>query len=314
MGVEELRDPDFLAQLRSALIALAQGRPRRLDVTASDGVRSVVANLVNEAAEGVSAELETLRERTAALEERASASVIAEHTAFATLSAGVGHELNTPLSYAAGNLEFVQEELETIHDDGDLDRLLEVLEALRDARDGVTRAAAVAADLKRLAPALEASSQARPQPCDLRETVDASLMLIRNAVHHRARLVCHYEPVPRVLADRARVGQILVNLVQNALQAMPVGRSHAENRIEVRIVPDDDGAAVFEVRDNGVGIPEENLARIFDSFFTTRPVGQGAGLGLALCKRMVSDQGGRIDVLSTVGIGTTMRVLLPVAP
>ena len=270
----------------------------------------VLAYVVNNAADEVAAMFGELQEKNAALEERASSHAMAEQTAFSTLSAGVGHELNTPLSYASGNLEFVAEELEELQRDGDLGRLMEVLDALRDARDGVRRAAGIAADLKRLAPALGQSR--RPEPCDLREVVDSALTMIRNTVQHRARLLCNYEPVPLVRLDRGRIGQVVVNLVQNALQALPVGRPYAENRIEVAVGRGSQRTVALEVRDNGVGIPPENLPRIFDSFFTTRPVGKGTGLGLALCKRMVSDLRGRIDVESTIAIGSVFRVVLPI--
>ena len=146
-----------------------------------------------------------------------------------------------------------------------------------------------------------------------REEQHSSLAMIRNIVHHRARLVCRYEAAPPVFVDRGLVSQVVIHLIQNGLQALPPARSHADNRIEVAVLRAADGMVVLEVSDNGVGVPAENLGRIFDSFFTTRPVGQGSGLGLALCKRMVADLGGRIEGESAIEEGSTVRVLLPVA-
>jgi signal transduction histidine kinase len=116
-----------------------------------------------------------------------------------------------------------------------------------------------------------------------------------------------------VLADRGRLGQVLVNLIQNALHALPEGRSSGENLIEVVTHRSSERMVVVEVRDNGVGIAPDIVPRIFDSFFTTRAVGEGTGLGLAISKRMVADHGGHIEVESTPGVGSTFRVFLRVA-
>jgi signal transduction histidine kinase len=269
----------------------------------------VLAYLVNSAAEEVQGLFQEREQKNALLEEQATRQAIAERSAFSTLSAGVGHELNNPLTYAGGNLDFVEQELVALQTDADLDRIPELLEALRDARMGVQRAARIAADLKQLTPA----TQVELAPANLPDLIDSALTLIRNSVAHRARLVCHYGQVPMVLADRGRLGQVLVNLVQNALHALPVERALDDNLIEVVTYRSTERMAAIEVRDNGVGIPPENLQRIFDSFFTTRPVGEGTGLGLAISKRMMADHGGRIEVESTVGKGSTFRIFLRVA-
>ena len=281
----------------------------RVERTFDGSPEDVLAYLVNSAAEELQGLFQEREQKNALLEEQAARQAIAERSAFSTLSAGVGHELNNPLTYASGNLEFLEQELLQLQSDGDLRRVPELVEAIQDARVGLQRAARIAADLKKLTPA----SQVHLAPENLTEVVDSALTLIRNSVAHRARLVCTYAELPPVLADRGRLGQVLVNLVQNALHALPPERSTEENLVEVVTYRSGPSMVGVEVRDNGVGISPENLPRIFDSFFTTRPVGEGTGLGLAISKRMVVDHGGRIEVESTVGEGSTFRVFLRVA-
>lgn len=281
----------------------------RVERTFDGSPEDVLAYLVNSAAEELQGLFQEREQKNALLEEQAARQAIAERSAFSTLSAGVGHELNNPLTYASGNLEFLEQELLQLQSDGDLRRVPELVEAIQDARVGLQRAARIAADLKKLTPA----SQVHLAPENLTEVVDSALTLIRNSVAHRARLVCTYAELPPVLADRGRLGQVLVNLVQNALHALPPARSTEENLVEVVTYRSGPSMVGVEVRDNGIGISPENLPRIFDSFFTTRPVGEGTGLGLAISKRMVVDHGGRIEVESKVGEGSTFRVFLRLA-
>jgi CheY-like chemotaxis protein len=121
-----------------------------------------------------------------------------------------------------------------------------------------------------------------------------------------------YREVPAVRANESRLGQVFLNLIVNAAQATPEGRAE-RNEIRIRIAPWDGGRVAVEVRDTGTGIDPAHLPRIFDAFFTTKPVGVGTGLGLAICHRIVTSLGGEIEVRSELGIGTTVRVLLPVA-
>jgi CheY-like chemotaxis protein len=102
---------------------------------------------------------------------------------------------------------------------------------------------------------------------------------------------------------------VFLNLLVNAAHAIPVGSAN-EHTITVRTSCSDKEVRV-EVRDSGLGIEPEHLARVFDPFFTTKPVGQGTGLGLFVCKRIVHEHGGRIEVQSRPGLGTSFSVILP---
>jgi signal transduction histidine kinase len=110
-----------------------------------------------------------------------------------------------------------------------------------------------------------------------------------------------------VFADESQLVQVVVNIVLNAVDAMPHG-----GRLELRL-HEDGGQAHLAIRDTGVGIPREYLDKIFDPFFTTKEPGRGTGLGLAVSHGIVSEHGGSIDVDSIPGTGTVMTVRLPLA-
>jgi CheY-like chemotaxis protein/anti-sigma regulatory factor (Ser/Thr protein kinase) len=130
-----------------------------------------------------------------------------------------------------------------------------------------------------------------------------------NEIRHRARVIKDYRPVPEVNANESRMGQVVLNLVVNAAQAMSEG--HADrNRLVVATRTATDGRAIVEIADTGSGIAKQHLERIFDPFFTTKPAGVGTGLGLAICHRIVLEIGGSIEVESEVGKGTLFRLVL----
>ena len=312
-AAEHERTESLINSATEVLVQIGAGDfGSRVARTHDGSPQDVLAYLVNNAADELSAMFQQLEQKNAALEERANIQTINERNAYSTLAAGVGHELNTPLSYALGNLEYVQEEMLDLTDQASLGWLPEVIKALSDAQEGVRRAARIATDLKRLAPGRELDMQF--ENCDVQELVESSLSLVRNAVRHRTQLAYEFSPdVPAIRADEGRMGQVILNLVQNAMEAMPPDREPQHNRIQVVTRRFSERTVAIEVRDNGAGIPPEILPRIFDSFFTTRPVGEGTGLGLALCKRMVKDHGGRIEVESAVGQGSTFRLILPIA-
>jgi CheY-like chemotaxis protein/anti-sigma regulatory factor (Ser/Thr protein kinase) len=133
-----------------------------------------------------------------------------------------------------------------------------------------------------------------------------------NEIRHRAQLVKQFDAMPAVDGNESRLGQVFLNLVVNAAQAIPEG--HADrHRITIVTRTDERGRAVIEVRDTGPGIPANVLDKLFTPFFTTKPAGVGTGLGLAICQRIVTGMSGEISVESTVGKGTVFRVVLPAA-
>jgi CheY-like chemotaxis protein/anti-sigma regulatory factor (Ser/Thr protein kinase) len=130
-----------------------------------------------------------------------------------------------------------------------------------------------------------------------------------NELRHRVRLVKTYGKVAPVEASESRLGQVFLNLVVNAAQAIPEGRIDA-NEIRISTRTGDDGRVIVEIADTGPGIPPNVLKQLFTPFFTTKPVGVGTGLGLSICERIVTGFGGTIEVESELGKGTVFRVAL----
>jgi CheY-like chemotaxis protein len=133
-----------------------------------------------------------------------------------------------------------------------------------------------------------------------------------NQVRHRARLVKRYGAPLKVRGNEGRLLQVFVNLIVNAAQAMHVGSAQT-NEIVLTTSRDATGSALIEVADTGPGMAATVARRIFDPFFTTKQVGSGMGLGLYISRNIVTGLGGDITVESTEGVGTTFRVVLPVA-
>jgi PAS domain S-box-containing protein len=227
-----------------------------------------------------------------------------------TLAAGVAHEVNNPLAYVMSNLEFISAELADLALEHPTKRLMETRRALTDSLDGTARVARIVRDLKTFSRADEESRGA----VDLHQVLESSLKMASNEIRHRARLVKDFGDLPPILGNEARLGQVFLNLMVNAAQAMPMGKA-AENEVRLTTRMDAAGSrAIVEVKDTGSGIPPEIMNQIFDPFFTTKPIGAGTGLGLSICHGIISELGGQISVESQVGVGTTFRVALPLHP
>jgi PAS domain S-box-containing protein len=221
--------------------------------------------------------------------------------AVGTLAAGVAHEINNPLAFTVANIEAAIESLPrpASHARDSL------AAALEDALDGAQRIAAIVRHL-RLFARPEAATKG---PVDIRKVLDATIQIAWNEVRHRARLRREYDEIAPVLADEGRLGQVFLNLLVNAAQAIPEGAiDEHEISVTTRL---EEASVIVEIRDTGFGIAPEVLPRIFDPFYTTKPVGVGTGLGLSICHGIVTSLGGDIRVESALGRGTTFRVRLP---
>jgi signal transduction histidine kinase/CheY-like chemotaxis protein len=229
--------------------------------------------------------------------------------AVGTLAAGVAHEINNPLTFVLNNLGFIREQLDALCRSQRVQPAVsrELSQALADVIDGAERVRIIVRDLRIMS---------RPQPeqrgpVDVNGALETAVGFAGNELRHHARVVWSLQPVPPVSANEARLGQVFLNLVVNAAQAL---REEDGPRNEVRIATALEGnQVVVSVADNGVGIPAEHLPRLFDPFFTTKPAGKGTGLGLSICHAIVSGLGGRIAVASTVGLGSVFRIFLPAA-
>ncbi|AKQ67427.1 Sensory box histidine kinase/response regulator [Myxococcus hansupus] len=247
-----------------------------------EAVRAELASL-----QGLRGELETLlKHRTLSLSH---------------LAAGLAHEINNPLAYTTGNLEYLQQRLNSHPLPASLaDECQQVLD---EALEGAQHIHRVVADLR----ALSMGDTGVERPVDLQSVLERTLRMAASQLRHRARVVRAYAPdVPRVLGTETKLGQVALNLVLNAVQALPEGRT-SEHQLTLGLREEERGV-VLSITDTGPGIPTEVLPHIFDPFFTTR--NEGMGMGLAICRDIVTAMGGAIRVLSTPGHGTTVEITL----
>jgi PAS domain S-box-containing protein len=225
--------------------------------------------------------------------------------ALGTLLAGIAHEMNNPLAYTLLGIEQAMAQLGQLA--APAEEVAKLREALEGALHGATRVSAVVAQIR---------ASSRPDveergPVDVRAVLEGALRVTHNEIHHRARLVTDLAELPpgAVTGNAQRLEQVFLNLLVNAIQALPDGRD--ENEIRVVLRAPSAREVSIEVSDNGPGIPDEVRSRIFDPFFTTKPVGLGLGLGLSICHGIVTSHGGTITVESAPGRGSTFRIVLP---
>jgi len=251
--------------------------------------------------------------------------------ALGQLVAGVAHEINNPLSFVSNNVAVLQRDAAALRDllalyreadpllveqrpellarirelaeACDLDYLLENLAPLMArSRDGLKRIQQIVKDLRDFARLDESDLH----EVDLNAGITSTLNIIRSrAKKQQVELVLDLHPLPLVSCYPAKINQVMLNLVANAIDACPAGGT-----VTVRSEATEDGVALH-VADTGVGIPAEIRERIFDPFFTTKPPGQGTGLGLSISYQIVRDHGGRIEFDSAPGRGTHFVVRLP---
>jgi signal transduction histidine kinase/two-component SAPR family response regulator len=233
-----------------------------------------------------------------------------------TLAAGVAHEINNPAAFVLGNLEALSSHVREIDDhltaaddpalrNNLAELLFEVKAVLQETKEGMARIHRIVRDLS----SFSHVDDDRGATSELGATVESTLSLLRNELRHRTRLERDLRSTRVVAVSQARLGQVFLNLILNAAQALDEARA-AHNRIVVRTYDRGDDS-FFEVTDNGPGIPPDVLPRIFDSFFTTKPRGVGTGLGLPIVQGIVRSLDGEIAVETRVGRGTTFRVRLP---
>jgi signal transduction histidine kinase len=212
------------------------------------------------------------------------------------LAAGVAHEVNTPL---AGISSYSQMLMQQIPDTDPRHKLLEKIHRQ------TSRASSIVNNLLNFSRVTEA----RYSPVDLNRVIDDTIQLLEAQLRNTEIEVSrsYADGLPPAFGDGPKLQQVLMNLILNARDAMPHG-----GRLEISTEADED-SAVIEVRDTGLGIAPEHLAKIYDPFFTTKQIGKGTGLGLAVSYGIIRDHGGHIDVESKLGEGTRFQITLPLA-
>ncbi len=248
------------------------------------------------------------------------------------LSAGVAHELNNPIGFVYSNMGTLEgylndifiinsayEALEALADENSpaLERVRQlkrnadydyikqdIFQLMAQSKDGLARMRKIVQDLKDFAHVGEEGWQW----IDLHKGIESTLNIVWNELKYKCRVVKEYSDVPEIYCMASQINQVFMNLLVNAGQAI-----ETSGVITIRTGKEGDGVWV-EIADTGKGIPADALKRIFEPFYTTKPVGEGTGLGLSLSYGIVQKHGGHIDVSSETGKGTVMRVWLPVKP
>lgn len=246
------------------------------------------------------------------------------------LAAGVAHEINNPIGYVHSNLGSLQEylrslftlieayeralrapdpkalipEIDDIRNRFDIDFISRDLpQLMAESREGIERVTRIVRDLK------DFSYSGREESwklVDLHSGLESTINIIWNELKYKVTLERHYGNLPLVECLPSELNQVYMNLLLNAGQAIG-------ERGTIVVSTGQDGEEVWiEFKDSGAGIPADLLQRIFDPFFTTKPVGSGTGLGLSISYGIVNKHHGRIDVSSTVGEGSTFRIVIPV--
>jgi two-component system NtrC family sensor kinase len=283
-----------LRRLTEAAVDVAGGAyGTQVELKSNDEVGLLAASF-NEMSRKMADDIERLR----ALNEQL---VRSEKLAAAgALAAGVAHEVNNPLASISSLIQMVQSRALTPENEA------ETREMLRLASTQIARISQVLRDM------MDFARQRQPEraPLDLARAVEAGLRLASfDKAFKRLKVRTDFETAaPRVSADADQLQQVFLNLLLNARDAMPGGGD-----LRVRTFYDEAAREVVaEVSDEGEGIAADALPHVFDPFYTTKRA--GSGLGLAVCYGIVTAHGGRIEVESEEGRGTTARVALPAAP
>lgn len=219
------------------------------------------------------------------------------------LAAGLAHEINNPLAAVLANIHSVRDGLLRMQPQSPL--LADLTEATDDAYVAAERVRQIVRDVK----IFSRAGEDRQVPVNVERVLDSTARMIWNDMRHRARLIKQYGGVAAVLGTEARLGQLFLNLLVNACDALPPGHAgRNEITLATRMGA---GRVIIEVTDTGSGISPEIRERLFTPFFTTKAAGRGTGLGLSICRRIVDEMEGEISVDSEPGRGSTFRVSLP---
>lgn len=319
-------------------------RDRTRDLEAAKGLLEERNRQLQEAADELRRTAESVREAHQELQEahedlkRAEAQLVETErlSSLGQVVAGFAHEINNPLAFVTNNVAVLQRDVGHLHElirlyqeaEGTLERHQhELLDRIRDlaeqidltyvlehvpslmsrSREGLRRIQQIVKDLRDFA----RLDEAELKEADLNQGIGPTLSILRSvAAEKSVALVEDLEPLPTILCYPAKINQVVLNLVTNAIDACG-----ADDAVTVSTRPRADGAGVvLEVADTGEGIEPSIRGRIFDPFFTTKPIGQGTGLGLAITYGIVSSHGGTIEVESSPGVGSRFTVRLPDRP
>ena len=228
------------------------------------------------------------------------------------LVAGIAHEMNTPLGSLNSNIDLFMRGFEKIKQALQSSRPQAHQKAYQTAESLEKLASTGKIACERISHIVKALrnfarlDEEEFKPVDIHEGIDTTLVLLENKYRDRLRIIKEYGELPEVKCQAAQLNQVFMNILNNACEAI-----EGEGDIHIRTYLENDQIYI-KISDNGVGIPLENLEKIFDPGFTTKGVKVGIGLGLSIGYKIMEDHGGSIQVESEVGKGTTVTIRLPV--
>ncbi|HYX90151.1 MAG TPA: ATP-binding protein, partial [Myxococcaceae bacterium] len=216
------------------------------------------------------------------------------------LASGVAQEINNPMSYVTAN---VLELTDYLSQEKSLSPSLTEYrdQVLPATLDGIGRVNSIVADLRRFA----RGEPEQPTDCDIADEADSAVRIASTHLKEGQAIITQIQPVPLIAGVRPQVGQVMLNLIVNGIQALP-----EEGAVTVETCAVGEEVRLI-VRDNGSGMSPEIMAKLFQPFFTTKEPGRGTGLGLAVAHGIVAYHGGKIEVESSPGVGSAFTVRLP---
>ena len=242
------------------------------------------------------------------------------------LAAGIAHEINNPVGYISCNLELMQNhfaaiktlqtEIERLKTDPSFAKLQQTVadvklykvtehmeKSIKESLEGTER-------IKKIIDALRTfayKGDDKFELANINTEIEHILNILWNEIKYKSELVKAYGDIPLILCNRYQLGQVFMNIILNAVQAI-------KEKGVIRITTYQKGNHVnVEIRDNGIGIPDQNLPKIFEPFFTTKEVGKGTGLGLSIAYNIIKNHNGTIEVNSKVNEGTTFTIKIPIS-
>ncbi len=226
-------------------------------------------------------------------------------SALGRMSAGIIHEINNPLNYANAGLHCLASYTEMLPSD----EQPEYEDTLKDIREGVARVSQIVIDLRQFTHDEKAESP--KDSCDLAEIVERSIRMINHQLGEEIKITFQAEESAAILANSNQLVQVFINFFQNSIDAIRERiKKQPDHKGAIKVtVGMEGGSASVSVRDNGIGIPQEDIRKIFDPFFTSKDVGQGMGLGLSITHQILRAHNATTHVDSRPGEFTEIRLL-----
>ena len=262
-------------------------------------------------------------------------------SALGQMVAGIAHEINTPLAYVKGTIDLLGEQIGQVRDlargSYQLTQLMrdraekEVLtrqflaveklarhteeasvidemgELLATGAHGIDKISEIVLNLKNFS----RLDRAKVSEFSVQEGLESTLVLAHNLMKERVRVEKEFDAVPAITCSPSQINQVFLNILSNAVQAMPEDR---QGVVTLRTSRLDEEHICVEIQDDGSGIPADVLPKIFDPFYTTKEIGKGTGMGLSISYKIIEEHGGRIEVSTEPGVGTVFSIVLPIKP